>query len=265
MDFPDTVRAQAFARDRATCCYSGLNLWIADYGADPAFQIDWAEHRELASRGGSRDIENALCVSHGSNSLRANAKRVPPVLYYAGRPTQEALAFPSRVPDEVFKHLRRMAALRPSDWFLNRALWHVWLGTWWLLAREEGHTRSRDTTYRARVTLGMLVKWRRAAADESASLPELRGLAPERPSLDQKLLWSAQSLSDEPSLVRIMRKLLTHMRANRTVLDRVSDVNDRESARRLLARDARQKLLSPRVRARVTANVRGLQSLIQLP
>jgi hypothetical protein len=109
----------------------------------------------------------------------------------------------------------------------------------------------------------MLAKWRRAASSEGLSSPEARGLAPQRPSRDQELLWSVQELSDELSLVHIMGKLLPHMRANHVALERVAEIKDGRSAHLLLGHVAKQKLLSPTVRARVTANVRGLISLIQ--
>ena len=79
-NFSDAVRAAAYARDRATCCYSGKSLWIADFGADPHFAIDWAEHYEPAARGGHQAGTPAI-----SAAIRcaASAGSAAPVI---GRP-----------------------------------------------------------------------------------------------------------------------------------------------------------------------------------
>jgi hypothetical protein len=140
--------------------------------------------------------------------MRGDSARHPPVLFYNGRPTQQGFQLLGGMPSTIFAHLRRMAGLRPSDWFFNRALWHVWLGTGWLLNREDGYKESRDTAYRARVALGMLAKWRRAAVREGTSHPEARGLAPCTPSPDQKLLWAVHEQTDVKAIEEIMRKLL---------------------------------------------------------
>lgn len=264
-NFSDAVRSAAYARDRATCCYSGRSVWIADFGADPHFAIDWAEHYKPASRGGSGDLENALTVAWNYNWMRGDGAKLPPVLFYEGRPTQDGFCFVGRVSDAIFAHLRRMASLRPSDWFFNRALWHVWLGVWWLLNQEGGHKESRDTAYRTRVALGMLTKWRRAAAREGTSHPAARHLAPLTPSPDQELLWAVHEQTDVTALEEIMRKLLPHMRANRDLLDRLPEIADHDGADSLLADLGGQQLVSPIVRARIHANVDGLCSLFDAP
>ncbi len=260
-NFSDAVRAAAYVRDLATCCYSGKTLWIADFGADPHFAIDWAEHDEPAARGGSGDLDNALTAAWNYNWMRGDSAKRPPVLFYNGRPTEEGFCLLGSVPDAVFAHLRRMASLRPSDWFFNRALWHVWLGTLWLLNQEDGYKESRDTAYRAHVALGMLAKWRRAAAREGTSHPEARGLVPRTPSPDQELLWAVHEQTDVTGLEEVMRKLLPHMRANRRLLDRLPEIEDSNAAHDLLADLGGQRLVSPIVRARVQANVDGLLSL----
>jgi hypothetical protein len=262
-NFSDAVRAAAFARDRATCCYSGQCVWMADYRADPHAPIDWCEHYRPASRGGSADLENALTTVWNVNLLRGNSTRSPDILFRAGRPTAAAFGILRTVPPAIFAHLRRMEVVRPSDWFFNRALWHVTLGTHWLLNRERGYRYSRDTGYRARVALGMLTKWRREMEREGTDHPRVRGLAPTNPTRDQTLLWNAHAATDHAALKKVMHALLPCMRANVQLIERAEEIEDEVAARQLLSRIDATPRVSRVVRQRVRANVEGLLSLFE--
>lgn len=49
-EFPERVKAEIFARDRALCSYTGQNLWRLDHGASPGSEV-WIDHIHPASRG----------------------------------------------------------------------------------------------------------------------------------------------------------------------------------------------------------------------
>jgi len=51
-EFSDRQKAEIFARDRATCCFSGANLWLLDAPLRPGFQMGWVDHIRPSSRGG---------------------------------------------------------------------------------------------------------------------------------------------------------------------------------------------------------------------
>ena len=41
MPLTDKLRAAVFARDKGICAFSGLSLWLLDYGTSPIGQGDW--------------------------------------------------------------------------------------------------------------------------------------------------------------------------------------------------------------------------------
>ena len=125
-DFTDEQRAELFRLDRATCSFSGRGLWILDYGMDPSYAIDWADHIIPASKGGPSELDNGATASWFHNYLRGDAQsRLH--LFHRGQPTPEFLWHYGLIPETTWHNLQRFACLQTSDWFLNRGLWHLWL------------------------------------------------------------------------------------------------------------------------------------------
>lgn len=81
-------RAEIFVLDRGTCSYSGRSLWIADYGIDPSYAIDWADHIVPASRGGKSTgslVDRSMLPTIGEIINDQTGSRVAPE-------TREAMA-----------------------------------------------------------------------------------------------------------------------------------------------------------------------------
>jgi hypothetical protein len=91
-DFTDAQRAEIFCLDRATCSFSGRSLWILDYGLDPTYAIDWADHVKPSSRGGRSAVDNGAAAGWLHNYLRGDSHRRL-YLFRRGRPTSEAVYF----------------------------------------------------------------------------------------------------------------------------------------------------------------------------
>ena len=142
-DFTDDQRAELFRLDCATCSYSGRNLWILDYGMDPSYAIDWADHIVPASKGGPSEIENGATASWFHNYLRGDAQNRL-YLFHRGQPTASFLWHYGPLPDATCRNLQRFARLHTSDWFLNRGLWHQ------VFRRRARMATSRDSYVRAR-------------------------------------------------------------------------------------------------------------------
>jgi hypothetical protein len=91
-EFTDATKAAIFARDRATCCFSGANLWLLDKSLRTGWQADLADHIKPRSRGGTAAPENGVCASH----------------------TYIPFHSPTRT-DEILPHLHREKAIQPES------------------------------------------------------------------------------------------------------------------------------------------------------
>jgi 5-methylcytosine-specific restriction endonuclease McrA len=89
MPLTDKLRAAVFARDRGICGFSGLSLWLLDYGTSPIGQADWPDHIVPVSRGGKDTLDNLVCASHVYNRKKLNNTRDRVYLFRNGQPTED--------------------------------------------------------------------------------------------------------------------------------------------------------------------------------
>lgn len=128
MAFTPLQKAEIFARDRGTCCFSGKSLWLLDYGASPFWEQDWCDHKKPESRGGSSAIENGVCASYSRNQAKANNGRDTNYLLANGMPTDYFARYVGAVPLHLTQQLLRLANLHFSDWFFNRCIAAIFVG-----------------------------------------------------------------------------------------------------------------------------------------
>ena len=121
-NFTDRQKARIYVRDRATCSFSGLSLWLPDRGVTPNFLADWVDHVVPSARGGLATLENGVCASHVYNVSKAASGRAPIYLFEEGGITWDHLTIFGAPPSEQLAALERRAALVESDWYLNRAI-----------------------------------------------------------------------------------------------------------------------------------------------
>lgn len=122
-NFSDTDKARIFIRDRATCCFSGSNLWLLDAPLRTGCQSDWADHKKPISRGGKADWEkNGVCASHTFNMKKRNNSADTAYLFEKGHPTALCYYLFGSPPSHVTERLQRLSKLQESDWYFNRAL-----------------------------------------------------------------------------------------------------------------------------------------------
>jgi hypothetical protein len=214
-NFPDVVKARAYARDRATCCYGGGSLWVADAGSE----MDWCEHRIAASKGGRGEDENALTSCWRCNHKRGNRER-PPILFHAGQITPDGEAALSQLPVPIARHFKRMEEIHWTDWFLNRAFCEVLWGAEWL-SKPDRHKYSRDAGYRASRALDRVVEWKVLAAREKVSPPTMRGLVPLHSDEGHLALWNVQQCVTCEQLLRSIRTLSEAMENEYSRLDAI--------------------------------------------
>ena len=207
-NFTAAQKAEIFRRDRATCAYSGRRLWILDFGACPTFPIDWADHVTAVANGGQSSLENGVCAHWYHNRNKGAKTDTPPFLFRHGVPTEHYFALdqqPRRGLADA-EHLSRFARLDVSDWYFNRSLFLLLLGTAYL--HQYVGIRKRDDSYYARAALKMIGKWRRLVARSGVSSLEDRGLVPTELGRDQKIMLGIRDMRDLQQAVSAMKELL---------------------------------------------------------
>lgn len=88
MALTDSLRAAVYERDRAICSFSGLSLWLLDYGTAPFSQYDWPDHIKPVSRGGKDILSNLACASSFYNFKKMNNGFDTSYLFRNGAPTE---------------------------------------------------------------------------------------------------------------------------------------------------------------------------------
>lgn len=260
-DFTDEQRAELYRLDRATCSFSGRNLWILDYGMDPSYAIDWADHIVPASRGGPSEIANGATASWFHNYIRGDAPSGV-YLFRRGRPTAQFIWQFGTIPDAIYRHLQRFSKLQLSDWFLNRALWHLWLACSTEYQASLGKKRSRRKEYYTAASTKALAKWRRHCDREGSESIEDRGLAPVAAEPDQEILLSARNMVSQDCLLELVRGLLEAYCHTEELLDLVSSAEvrpDLESARKF---EAKHGDIPKRLASRILTAIDQLEQVL---
>lgn len=213
-NFTDSQKAYFYERDRATCVYSGDNLWILDAGASPNFTIDWADHiiPVSGSEPGPSDIDNGVCAGWNHNKKKGASREVPAFLFKSGQLEQSQFdKICNKLRPGLLDDFERFGNVRRSDWYFNRAMFRLLLGVDFLY--QNNPSKRRDDYYYAKATRRALKKWQRITSKLAVPTLEDRGLAPANPSLDQQIMLSLRHLNvdGEESIDEIretMRKLL---------------------------------------------------------
>ena len=261
-EFTSEQRAEIFVLDRATCSYSGRSLWIADYGVDPAYHIDWADHIVPASRGGKSVIENGATASYLYNYLRGNGRKRL-ALYHRGLPTFLHAKHIGVIDPNVAAQLHRFRTLHLSDWFLNRAMWHVWIGLNYIYNRQNGFKRSRDYNYDAKASLNCLTKWRRLVEKDSVESIEQRGLGPTNPEADQQELLKIRQSTSTRSLVKTMEDLFYVFNGSALAIFYLGKAKSVETRRGQMKNIQCHKLIPRRIRKRLMNYYKSLDRLVK--
>jgi len=191
-NFTDSQKAEIFARDRATCCFSGKSLWILDYQLTPLYDIDWVDHVIPCSRGGRSEIDNGVCASSFFNSKKRDNSADNVYFFEEGKPTANYFYFYGALSEQLISQLKRFSVLDVSDWWFNRSLFNVILGLRYLAEKQRfSLTPKRSDEYWFRAGWKRLKTFRSLVSISALPSIEERGLAliPEDPSTRQLLAF----------------------------------------------------------------------------
>jgi hypothetical protein len=232
MALTDQIRAAVYARDKAICAFSGLSLWLLDFGSAPHGQPDWVDHIRPASRGGSDTLDNLVCASHFYNRKKLTNSSDTKYLFSGGKATEELFWSHGCLSIEQASTLVRHAAIDQSDWYFNRALFNlrVAMHDQWCCFPAK-----RSARYWQNAALRRLVTWKRLSGDRGPGSFIKRGLVRFPKAPDVKLMLQLASISTEDELRAIYRQLLRFYQANATALERFSLARDDAHRRAILA------------------------------
>jgi hypothetical protein len=238
MALTDNLRAAVFARDKAICSFSGLSLWLLDYGTAPFAQPDWADHIKPVSRGGKDTLQNLVCASFFYNSKKTNNGNDTAYLFRDGQPTETFFWNHGHLSAEQAVILRRHEKICESDWYFNRAIFNL------KCAMHNNWGRStmvRTSDYWHRSAYKRLVIWRRIVQQTQRDFLKRKLVRfPDAP--DVQLMMELAD-ADFSQLQKIYKKLCRHYNANANVLNAFAQTTD-DKRRTQIIRNARDKGLA---------------------
>ncbi len=210
-EFTDIQRARIFCRDRATCCFSGVNLWLLDAPLRPGYQRDWADHVRPSARGGASDEANGVCASHTFNAKKRHNSADTAYLFHRGVPTTLHFEMFGAISGSQSERLTRLSRLTPGDWFFNRAIGLVLHAFDYRIGRDwYGDYPSRDDAYWLRAAFRKLLEFQRLGEAESL---ESRGII-RQPDDFQRTWLELRTVSTERELSRCIAPLFHTYRSN---------------------------------------------------
>jgi hypothetical protein len=234
-EFTENQKAEIFVRDRATCAFSCVSLWLLDYGIRPNRQIDWVDHLRPSVSGGKADLDNGICVSHTFNAKkRGNASDnicfvkhgeiTKDYIWMFGCPTQNLLA-----------QLKRLKHLEVSDWYFNKCIDNIFEGLTWRCEVEFKDVRyKRDDMYWFGSGWKRLTKFQKK---KGRSIKE-RGLIMTPNPFGSELLLELEEIYEAEDYAQWIERIYPVFRANYRLLHLFFTLND-EDAKQGLIQEAR--------------------------
>ncbi len=256
-NFSNKQKAKIYARDRAICCFSGASLWLLDYGAAPS-TIDWADHIHPSALGGEADLENGSCASWLYNWVKRQ-HTAGVYLYQQGRPTADFYLLHETLSENVAAHLKRFSTLHWSDWYFNRAVFHVLLA-----ASQKGERRmdgkvfKRDSNYWCGASLKSLDEWRRHSEGEGVSSFKSRGLLLKRLTADQMILFNLCEATQLSQVKRACQELTPYVKASEEAMLALADIQELKQAKLLLASVRSDPYVVKRTKDAIATNIQRL-------
>lgn len=210
--FSDDQKSEIYKRDRATCCFSGANLWLLDSPLRHGWESDWADHIRPKSRGGGSDIGNGACASATYNVKKRNNSADTTYLFRNGHPTPIYYELFGPPPTSVIERLQRLANLEQPDWYFNRAInWVLQALDYKCWSSEWDERPVRDDKYWFNAAYKKIVKFQDIAG--SFSSIEQRGLIVS-PNAQQKVLLSMRQSDSLTSFTKFALELLPTFKIN---------------------------------------------------
>ncbi|MBX3743485.1 MAG: HNH endonuclease [Akkermansiaceae bacterium] len=236
-EFSEATKAEIFARDRATCAFSGKSLWILDYGISPLYDVDWADHRKPRASGGTSTVSNGICASSFHNSKKSSNGRDNCYLFDEGEPTDYHFWNVGTVSQDQLRQLKRLSRIQASDWYFNRAIYQLFKAAGGDRSHQRGVAYYKKA---ARTFLGKFIQ-----LNQKADLPDFteRKLVLHPAQSDVKLLLQLQG-GEAPKL---FDSIIRIYRFNLRTMERFWDCEEADAMREVIEQAADHRDFSPLV------------------
>jgi len=179
-NFTEKQKAKIFARDRATCAFSGISVWLFDQGIRPNFDTDWADHIIPSAKGGTSELSNGVCASSFFNAKKKDNGSDNKFFFINGQITETYITVYGVAPDRILADLKRRQSLVSSDWYLNRSIANTFYAFDWRCYLEFYDKRYvRDDAYCYKTALRMHRDWNKDK--ETPSIENRNMLKADRP------------------------------------------------------------------------------------
>ena len=186
-NFTEKQKAQIFVRDRATCAFSGLSVWLFDQGIRPNIEIDWADHIVPSARGGTSDLSNGVCASSFFNIKKRDNGSDNKFFFLNGRVTENYVTVYGVAPSYILADLERRKSLVSIDWYVNRTVASTFFAFGWRCKLEFYNKRYvRDDAYYYKSAFKRLNRW--IKDKETPSIEQRNLISAERPFGIERLL-----------------------------------------------------------------------------
>jgi hypothetical protein len=237
----------------------GTSLWLLDYGADPSYQIDWADHVVPVAKGGASTLENGACTGWYLNYLKSD-KEKGKYLFLQGRATNHFLGLPARQRAPIKQTMKRLNLIHYSDWFLNRSLWRLLLAVDHIACKR---TRKRDAVYYCKASWNHIKTWRQIVAKESISSLEERRLVPEDLYDDQRIMLAMRGIQDVTFIRKAVDDLVPFYSANSIAFDTLEEIGDSDgnSAYGFWCNVEKNTLVTPQVKTFIRSRLQEYYDL----
>lgn len=198
-NFTENQKAKIFARDRATCAFSGLSLWLLDNGIKSNYEIDWVDHIQPSASGGGAELENGICASRTFNAKKKANAHDKLFLVKEGKLTEHYVQVWGCPPKHLMEQLQRLKNLEPHDWFFNKSLSGLFEGYEWRCDKEfKGKVYKRDDSYWFKAGWRRLQKYQKNKG--AAGLVE-RGLVKTPLPFGSDKLLELETIEDEANFL----------------------------------------------------------------
>lgn len=212
-NFSSAEKAEIYARDRAICAFTGMNLWLLDEGVGGFYNTCCIDHIIPASKGGSSTVDNSVATFAAYNHSKGNNIGANLYLFLNGLPTYRFWQYHRLLTLEMAQRISNNSQIQPSDYSFNQAIMTLICGVYWLhSAHATG--QKRDDDYYALSSLRGLEKWRKAVDSEGSSSLEDRNLVPVSLTPDQELLLSLRQMKTTKQIKALMTEVLPYHSAN---------------------------------------------------
>ena len=263
-EFTDLQKAKIFARDKALCCFSGISLWILDHGAAPTWQIDWVDHIKPIARGGNSEIENGICSSYFFNSKKKDNSNDNKYFFKEGKPTEYYYWVYGNIKPEIVNHFIKFKDLKYPDWYFNRTLYRLMLLLEFLHDPYKIGTkvkRVRGVKYYSQSAFKILEEWRKIIIQENIKNLSERGLVPNKPDIDQKIMMKIISAKNSEDIIEIATELLPYYKSNSIAISNLSKISKPQNIQEYLMSIKKDEHLTERIKLMMCTNIKAIEKM----